>query len=255
MNIVIIGSGNIGTHYANAFFNLKHKIIQVFSKTSANAKALADTVFAKPIDNLLEIDPTADLYIIAVADQYITEVVQHLNKNIKGIVVHTSGATSMNVLDKFNNHGVIYPPQSLNKSIDTDLSKIPFAIEASNEESRLILTNLMTSISPLRFYCDSKQRLALHVAAVFVNNFSNALFDMAYSILEKQNLDFELLKPIIMETAKKVQSHHPQEVQTGPASRNDNNTINTHLQFLSYSNDLTEIYQSLSNFIIKRRLK
>lgn len=255
MKIVVVGSGNVATHLAKAFSQHGHQIIQIFSKTPAHAKVLAEDVLAQTITHLRDMDKDADLYLIAVSDSAIAQVVSQMPEIKSGIVIHTSGATSIEVLNRFNNFGVLYPPQSLNKQIELDISSIPFGIEANSPATRQILWSLMKPLSQEVFDCSSKQRLALHLAAVLVNNFSNALFQMANDILRSENLDFELLRPIILETANKVQKHLPAEVQTGPASRNDLSTINTHLQFLSYSNELTQIYQCLSDFIIKSRQK
>lgn len=253
MKIVIIGAGNVATHYAKAFHTLGHKITQVYNRTSANALALADVVSATAIDDLKVIDQTADLYIIAVSDSYISEVTLHLPSNLEGIVVHTSGATPLSILRKFKKHGVIYPPQSLSKTVETIYQKIPFAIEGSDQVTAEILLETLSAISEKSFICNTQQRLALHVSAVFSNNFSNMLYSIAKSILEKENLDFDIIRPIILETAEKAQKHDPKSVQTGPAIRKDQKTIDSHLDFLSYSNSLTEIYQTLTNFIIKSK--
>lgn len=255
MEIVILGSGNVATHLAKAFRKHGHPIKQVFSKQSANANALADAVKAEPISNLADLDTGADLYLIAVSDAAISQIISEMPEITRGIVVHTSGATPIEVLQRFDKAGVIYPAQSISKHIEIDISLIPFGIEANSLETSALLFNLLSPIATGIFSCDSKQRLALHVSAVLVNNFPNALFSMAQKILESENMDFDLLRPIILETANKVQNHLPTEVQTGPAARNDMDTINRHLQFLSYSNELTQIYQHLSDFIIKSRHK
>jgi len=255
MKIIIIGAGNIATHYAKSFHSLRHEIFQIYNRTSANALALADAVSATPVHDIYNLDLNADLYIIAIADNHIQDIVDKLSNTVNGIVIHTSGATPLSILSKFERYGVIYPPQSLNKNIDSNLNEIPFGVEGSDKNVETELLSLTLQISPKAFRCNSQQRLALHIAAVFANNFSNALFSIAYSILEKEDLQFDLIKPIILETAEKVQSNLPQTVQTGPAVRNDLNTINTHLEFLSYSNNLSEIYQTITNFIIKSKLK
>lgn len=255
MDIAILGSGNVAYHYATALHMLGHNIDQIFSKTSANASALADVVSAQAISALADLNPQLDLYIIAVKDDAIADVVADLDANLRGIVVHTSGATPITVLDKFSNYGVLYPPQSLNKELAIDYSTVHFAVEGNSEEVEYLLLKLMLTLSPTSFRCTSAQRLALHVAAVFANNFPNMLYRLAKSIVEKENLDFSLLKPLILETAEKVQNIDPNQVQTGPAQRNDEVTIHRHLDFLSYSNDLAEIYQTLTNIIIKSKGK
>ncbi|MDR2284260.1 MAG: DUF2520 domain-containing protein [Sphingobacterium sp.] len=255
MTIVILGSGNVATHLAQTLHQNGHQIIQTYSRQSANAKALADAVNATPVSNLKDIDCSADLYIIAVTDTAIPQIIAAMPEITRGTVVHTSGATPLDILNRFTKYGVIYPAQSISKQIEIDITLIPIGIEANSKETFQVLMDLMTPIAPRVFACNTQQRLALHVAAVLVNNFPNALFSMAQGILEREQLDFSLLRPIILETANKVQNHLPSEVQTGPASRNDLGTINKHLQFLSYSNELTEIYQHLSTFITKSRQK
>ena len=255
MKIVIVGSGNIATHLAKALYAAQHTITQIYSRTLANAQALANVFNSTAIDNLQNIDTQSDIYLIAVSDSAIATVVSDLPENLQGIVVHTSGATELNVLSKFQNSGVIYPPQSINKSIETDLALIPFGIEGNTPENFEILFKCIQGIAPKTFPCNSKQRLALHLSAVIANNFSNALFQMAYEILAKENLDFELIKPIIKETVLKVQNHLPMQTQTGPALRGDYNIIDKHLQFLSQSPEESKIYQLLTDFIIKRHSK
>lgn len=254
MTIVILGSGNIAFHIGKAFHALGHQILQVYSRNKANAHALASVLNADTVDAIKEITDKADLYFIAVSDQAIQRVVNQLPKHLKGIVVHCSGATDIDILAHFSSYGVIYPAQSLRKDIPTPLDNIPFAIEGGNVDILDQLLQLMQNISAQSFPCNSEQRLALHIAAVFVNNFSNALFQIAYDILEEQNLSFDLLKPIVLETAQKVQKQVPKDVQTGPAKREDTETIQRHLQFLTETPHWLKIYQQLTKEIIRNKL-
>ena len=252
MRIVILGSGNIATHIGKAFHTCGHDMVQVYSRNKTHAHALA-SVLAADVVAIEDVIDDADLYVIAVADAAIEQVVSQLSETLAGTVVHCSGATHMNMLDKFRHYGVIYPLQSLRKDVDTCLENIPFAVEANTESETNRLLELMQPLSPLSFLCNSEQRLALHVAAVFVNNFSNILFQIAYDILQGQQLSFDLLKPIILETAQKVQNQLPFEVQTGPAQRGDIQTIQTHLQFLTKSPHWLKIYQQLTEEITRNK--
>ncbi len=253
MTIVILGSGNVATHIGKAFHALGHQILQVYSRDKANANALASVLNADTVDVVSEITDSADLYFIAVADQAIQQIVDTLPKPVKGIVVHCSGAADINILAHFPLYGVVYPAQSLRKDISTSLKNIPFGIEGANTEISDRLLELMRHISAKSFLCDSEQRLALHIAAVFVNNFSNVLFQTAYNIMQEQNLSFDLLKPIILETAQNVQKHIPKDVQTGPAMRGDTETIKKHLQFLMKNPYWLKIYQQLTEEIIRNK--
>lgn len=251
MEVAIIGSGNIASHLAKFFHRNGHRVVQVYNRTVDSGQALADSVSAQFITSLQDLS-AVDLVIIAVSDDVIAEIAEQISPTHEAIIVHTSGATNIKALSRFQRYGVIYPPQSINKHIENQrLADIPFAIEGATDETTNILLTTMQAMAPKSFVCNSEQRLALHVGAVFVNNFSNALYQMAYEILKQKGLDFELLRPLLLETAQKVQNNLPKAVQTGPAARNDNNTINAHLQFLRDNEALTEIYQQLTSFIVK----
>lgn len=253
MDIVIVGSGNIATHFATSFNAQGHNILQVYSRNLANAQALAKLFAAPATNEIHDIDISANLYVIAISDNAISEVASQLPKAIQGILVHTSGATPMDTLVNFKQYGVIYPVQSITKGIASNLSEIPFGIEGSSAHASSTLMTLMTTVSNKTFPCNSTQRLALHTAAVFANNFSNALFQIAYDILQTHDLSFDLLKPIITETAKNIQDHLPSQTQTGPAKRNDIQTIQRHLQFLSENPSWVKIYQQLTEEISSKR--
>ncbi|WP_254526352.1 MULTISPECIES: Rossmann-like and DUF2520 domain-containing protein [unclassified Sphingobacterium] len=253
MNIVLIGSGNIATHLGKAFTDAGHHVAQVYSRTLANANALANVLSAQAIDNLAQLDPNADLYLLAVSDSAIAELAQNLPNDLEGTIAHCSGATDVEVLKDFKNHGVIYPVQSFSKHKELDLNHTPFGIEGNNEKSEQVLLQLAREISDNTFACNSQQRLALHVSAVFANNFSNALFQLSFDLLKEHNLPFDLIRPIIQATAEKVQNHEPRQVQTGPAARNDKTTMVTHFNFLSPHPDWQLIYQKISDLIIKTR--
>ena len=251
MNMVILGSGNIASHLGKAFYTQGHRILQVYSRNGDRARALASALHANPVNTPAEITGDADLYVIAVTDHAIAEVAAQLPLTSTAIVVHCSGATDITVLHRFPFRGVIYPVQSLNKEVETPLQNIPFGVEGNNAETTSQLLTLMQCVSSKSFTCNSQQRLALHIGAVFANNFSNVLFQIAYDILKKHNLPFDLLKPLIVETAQKVQRQVPKDVQTGPAKRGDVETIEKHLEFISKNQHWVKIYQQLSEEIAK----
>ncbi len=253
MNIVILGSGNAATHFGQQFQKIGQHIVQIYSKTKANASALAFALHCPAIDQLSELDLHADLYLVAVSDQAILPVIEALPKDLTGIVVHCSGATDLSVLTEFKNAGVIYPPQSLSKNKTVDFSAIPFCVEGNTDQNSAMLLRFAQTFAPQSIYCNSQQRLAIHLASVMVNNFSNILYQMAYELLEENSLSFDLIKPIILETAEKVQNHIPITVQTGPAIRRDVASMQKHLQFISNKPDLQQIYQLLSQEITKRK--
>lgn len=253
MNIVILGSGNAATHFGQVFQQIGHQIVQIYSKTKANADALAFALQCPSTNQLDQVVQDADLYLIAVSDQAIASVVERMPKVIHGIVTHCSGATDMSILSRFKQYGVIYPPQSLSKSKSVDFSAIPFCVEGDTESTSDTLLRLAQNFSAQSIPCNSQQRLAIHLSSVLVNNFPNILYQFAYELLEEHNLSFDLVKPIIRETAEKVQNNVPITVQTGPAIRGDETTQQKHLKFISNRPDLQQIYQLLSHQIIKRK--
>ncbi|BAU53621.1 Rossmann-like and DUF2520 domain-containing protein [Mucilaginibacter gotjawali] len=251
MRITIIGSGNVATHLAAAFKNGGHRIVQVYSREIQNAALLAYHVKAEAIDRLQDIDPETDLFVIAVKDDAIFSLGLSLAP-YKKLTVHTSGATALTVLSSIMpNSGVLYPLQTLSKNKEVDFLNVPLCIEGPDEQTTRILEQLAQTISNKVYRINSAQRKVLHLAAVFACNFPNYLYEVARRLLDKQNIDFELIRPLILETAQKVQENLPVEVQTGPAVRNDENTMKMHLQMLQDEPGLQMIYELLSQGIIK----
>ncbi len=251
MNIVLLGSGNVATHLGLAFSDAGHSILQVWSRDIGNATLLADRIGARAIDQLDELTNEADMYIISVLDDAIPSLVGQL-KHLSATIVHTSGSTNMQVLAGFPNYGVLYPLQTFSKLAAIDLSKTPFLLEASNAEALSKLKILASSVSTDIQYCTSEQRIKLHIAAVFSCNFSNYLYTIAQELLSDNNLDFSLIRPLILQTAEKVMDNLPSEVQTGPAVRRDQLTLDRHREQLVDHPEWLRIYNLLSEDIISR---
>lgn len=250
MKIVCIGSGNVATHMAGAFKEKGHELIQVWSKNSDHAETLASPLGAMTMTDLAEIDLNADLYLIAIKDDAIPSVVKALG-DVNGLVVHTSGATSIAELDRFRSHGVLYPLQTFSKAKAVDFKGIPLCIEAADADSLYKLRTIGSELSTLVYEVDSEKRKILHLSAVFACNFVNHMYELGAQVLRYHDLDFAMLRPLIMETAVKVQTEMPANVQTGPAARDDEQTILKHLELLESSPHLKEIYQTLSESIKK----
>ncbi|HWD89374.1 MAG TPA: Rossmann-like and DUF2520 domain-containing protein [Mucilaginibacter sp.] len=251
MLITIIGSGNVATHMAAAFKNAGHSIVQVYSRDMQPAALLAYHVKAEPINELDAINPNTDLFLIAIKDDAIGDIAQKLAKHGK-LLVHTSGSTSLEELQQYApNAGVFYPLQTFSKTKELDFRTVPLCIEGATEEITKHLEELARTVSNNVYRVDSERRRTLHLAAVFACNFPNYLYYAAGELLHEHNLDFNLLRPLILETALKVQEHLPGDVQTGPAVRNDGQTMAAHLQLLTQNPELQEVYELLSQLIIK----
>jgi predicted short-subunit dehydrogenase-like oxidoreductase (DUF2520 family) len=245
---IIIGSGNVATHLGKALKRSGITIDVVYSRNLEHAEQLASRLGAVPYTDLKLVPSHADLYLIAVKDAAIEEVSLQLTVN-DGLVVHTSGITPMSVLKIHKRHGVFYPLQTLTKNVEPDLKNIPLLIEASNEHDQRALELIAATISEKVFTITSEQRQFVHLAAVFANNFSNHLYAIAEQITQAHQIPFEILKPLILETARKVQEHDPLTIQTGPAIRNDQPTIEQHLLLLKQTPEFRQMYELLSRSI------
>ena len=252
MNITLLGSGNVATHLGLALKAAGHDIIQVWSRSEVNAVALAEKLGAQPISAISALNRSAELYLIAVKDDAIAELVSALPFPDLTIV-HTSGSTSLSALAGVSSRiGVLYPIQTLSKDKSVNFKEIPIAIEANTESVANMLQTLAESITSKVIKLSSEQRVTLHMAAVFACNFTNYFYTVAQDILAKEHLHFDLLRPLIIETAQKVLAHDPSQMQTGPARRHDQHTVNKHLELLKADAVYAKLYDSLSTLIMDR---
>ena len=249
MDIVLLGSGNVATSLAKALHAAGERLLQVYSPNIEHAVLLADQVEADGISNLAEVIRHADLYIICVKDGAIGQVAQSLT-HVSGLVVHTSGTTDLKAL---SNHlkraGVFYPLQTFSKSRLVPLYDVPLCLESNSGDDLSILTALAGRLSCRVYELDGEKRKVLHLSAVFACNFPNHLYALAAEVLQQSGLDFDIIRPLIRETADKVMVNMPLDVQTGPSVRKDESTVNKHLSMLNNLPHLQEIYQTLSNSI------
>lgn len=243
-SLVLLGTGNLATHLFQAFQNTEEvKIVQVFGR---NTSALQYFDRYTNISNNIFDVKDADIYLLAISDGSIQKVSQALDKK-KGLVVHTSGSVSLSAVQA-DRKGVFYPLQTFTKRKRVDFSEIPICIEANNEKDVNLLNSLGKSISTQIHHISSQQREKLHLSAVLVNNFPNHLFGIAHNLCVENDIPFHMLWPLISETVDKIRHLSPEEAQTGPARRNDVETMQRHLEQLE--NPLQKkIYQLLSESI------
>ncbi len=250
MEIVIIGSGNVASVIGRLCKQKGHEIVQVVSRNAAHAKSLADELNCAWADYNEKLNDSAGIYIIAVADS----ALQELNKSISlgnKLILHTAGSVSKDVLkDISHNYGVLYPLQSLRKEMNYE-TDIPFLIDGNTAETTTLVEDFAATLSSIVTKTTDDERLKLHVAAVMVSNFTNHLYALAESFCKKENVDFNLLNPLIRETAERIQKFSPAAVQTGPAVRNDIFTIEKHLRILSEHPQLKYMYIKLTDSIMK----
>ncbi|WP_343617581.1 Rossmann-like and DUF2520 domain-containing protein [Flavobacterium sp.] len=245
IRLTIIGSGNVAQHLIKAFS--ASSLVEIVQAFSRKKEALTHLLDAEKIITDFSALKETDLFIISVSDNAISEVSKQIPFENK-LVIHTSGTTSIDVLDSKNRKGVFYPLQTFSKNKAVDFSIIPICLEADNQEDYDILETTAKSISNAVFSISSEQRKALHVAAVFVNNFTNHLYQLGQEICEEHQVPFEILKPLIQETADKIKTLNPAEAQTGPAKRHDSVTTDAHLDYITDENQ-KNIYKILTQSI------
>ncbi|WP_010182132.1 Rossmann-like and DUF2520 domain-containing protein [Aquimarina agarilytica] len=240
IKVVVLGSGNVATHLCTTLE--KHTrilLLQNYNRKGENIANCGVTITNRPTEIV-----DADLYIFAISDDALPTVNTEFN-HLKGLIVHTSGSTPLEVFSSFERKGIFYPVQSFKKNIPVSFSEVPIAIEASHESDQQLLVRFAQSISKAVYVLNSEQRNILHVAAIFANNFSNFMYTQAEEICQTNAIDFNILKPLISETITKISTNSPKEIQTGPAIRNDKKTIERHITTLTDQKKI-KLYQLLT---------
>ncbi len=248
MEIVFIGAGNVATHLSKALIKAGNCIKQIYSKTEVSAKSLAKELNIDYITNIELIDNEADLYVFSVSDNAILELALKLNIKDKN-VVHTAGSVPLSVLKGAKNYGVFYPLQTFSKSREVNFKEVPLCIEANNKEFNQTLIKLANQISKSVWQIDSVQRKQLHLSAVFACNFVNHMYAISKELIGQEEIDFEILHPLIKETAAKATTMEPKLAQTGPALRNDTESLEKHIELLSSYPEIQKIYRTISESI------
>lgn len=247
--ITLIGSGNVASHLGKAFFDTGFIINEVYSKSIDNAKFLSKKLHSSATDSIRNLKSDSDVYIICIKDDSINYVVKEFLFFDK-LIVHTSGSVAMEVLTQFQNYGIFYPLQTFSKEKNVMIAEVPLCIEASDKKSEQMLINLGKSLSKNVHLINSQQREKIHLAAVFACNFTNYMYTISEDILTQNNIDFDILKPLILETAKKINDNSPKAMQTGPAKRNDEVVMQHHINLLANNKDYQEIYQLITSNIL-----
>lgn len=239
-----MGAGNVAIHLARAMrVSDKIELVQYYSRGLDNSSYFDPKI--KHTDNLNNLEE-ADIYILALKDEVVEEFSKRLT-HVKGLVVHTSGSLDLTALSSLSRSGVLYPIQTFTKERSFSLKTIPIGVECNNPEDIKLLKSMASILTDHSFELDSQARKRIHLAAVFANNFSNYMFTISKQLCDDNNLSFDLLKPIIKETAEKINYMSPEEAQTGPARRNDHMIMET--QEAQLNSDLREIYRMISKSI------
>ncbi len=253
MEVVFIGSGNVATQLGLALKEKGVIIKQVYSKSYTNAEILAKKLDAEATSDIADIYMEADFYFYALKDMALRSTLKKIDMPA-GIQVHTGGSISIREFEGFSSrYGVFYPLQTFTVDKQVDFSVIPICIEACNQDVQEKLTVLAGLISQKVCLLNSEGRRKVHLAAVYACNFTNYMYDIASQILENSGIPFDIMYPLITETAEKIKTIKPYNAQTGPAVRMDETTIDKHLAMLSKNRDFKNIYKVLTKSINKRQ--
>jgi predicted short-subunit dehydrogenase-like oxidoreductase (DUF2520 family) len=249
-NISFAGAGKVAGSLCRELFHTGFVIDKIVSESESGGKFLADTCNAIWSDNLIFPESTG-VIIVSIPDHRLKKVLSGIRCSPATLVVHTAGSMGLDLFPEHISHkGIFYPLQTFSKNRIVNFTGLPFLLESSDEESSHILKTLVESVSGKAYFVDTEHRRKLHLAAVFICNFTNHMLTLGKDIVLKAGFPFEIMAPLINETISKALDSGPENSQTGPAIRNDQNTIEKHLELLSYSPELQEIYRDLTQSII-----
>lgn len=253
--VSFIGSGNLAWHLAPAIDNAGFVVKEVFSARQKNAAALTGRLYQAEVKSSLDFsDSPSDLFIIAVSDEAIADVAREIVLPENATLVHTSGSQPLSILDysAAANTGVFYPLQTFTKARPIDFKNVPIFIEASDAAAEKKLSAIAKALTPKYKNISSEERKGLHVAAVFASNFPNHMLRISKMLMDERGLNFEWLKPVILETINKALSVGPEYSQTGPAVRGDLEILDEHMKYLKSDKTLAKIYEIISQDIIDK---
>jgi hypothetical protein len=248
MDIVLIGSGNTATVIGRKSLAVGHRIVQVYSRDANNANKLAIRLGTSSTSYISSVEKKTDLLIIALGDEAIGSFVKDLG-TVKCLIVHTAGAVPMSAAAGLNKlYGVLYPLQSLRKEIET-IPPLTMLVDGNIPESKRQIKEFAATISEIVLEADDDTRLKYHLAGTLVNNFTNYLFVLAETFCKKENISFAVLQPLMEETVFRLRNASPRILQTGPAIRNDQVTLQKHRQLLLQYPSLLEFYEKFTKEI------
>lgn len=249
-NISFAGAGRVASSLCRKMYEAGFVIDLIVSLSEENGRRLAADCEAL-WSAVPEYPPSSEIIIVAVPDHNLENVLAGIKCSPGSLVVHTAGSMGMDIFPgRIGRKGVFYPLQTFSKEKEVDFKGLPFLLESSDNKSSAVLEDLASAIGGRPYFLNTDQRIMVHLAAVFICNFTNHLLTGGKQIADKAGVPFEIFYPLLKETVLKAIDIGPEESQTGPAVRNDRNTIEKHLELLSFSPELKEIYSQMTKSII-----
>ena len=248
--ISFAGAGKVAGVLCLELYRSGHHIQQIVSEGEKSARELAGKCNAR-WSNDLEFPDSSEIIMVSVQDHHLAEVLKRIRCGKSTIIAHTAGSFGLEVFpERLKKTAVFYPLQTFSGGRPADLKGVPVFIESSDGHTDSIMKNLVKSIGGSAYSSDTRHREFLHIAAVFVSNFTNYILTAGKELSDQSGFPFEVLKPLIFETMERALDAGPENSQTGPAARDDKNTIEKHLDLLSFSPELKNIYAEITRSII-----
>ncbi|MES2374103.1 MAG: DUF2520 domain-containing protein [Bacteroidota bacterium] len=248
MLVTIIGSGNIATVMGKVLTEKGHVIAEVYSRDPSHVADLAKQLHANAVSNIEMLNRNSDVYLIAVADDALAEIASQLSLHNK-LVMHTAGSVSKEILKTVSDsYGVLWPMKMIRKPMKT-LEPVTIVVDGNTESVTKQLEQLASIFSKTVTRADDDTRSKMHMLAALTSNFTNHLYHLAADFCEAENIDFSVFYPLIEETAQQIQTHHPKEVQAGPAFRGDRQTLEKHVQILANYPQIRKVYEAMTESI------
>lgn len=250
--VTIVGTGNVAHWLVYALKNAKIPILQIYGRNEERCRILAESCGAESITDLTNLKINSDLYIFSLKDDSYEDLISQVPFQLP-MAVLTSGTISQHVISPITpRYGTLYPCQTLSAGMDFSSVEVPLCVEGCDEEVKMQLLHFAKQLSGNVQVMSEEQRQFLHLAAVFACNFTNAQYGIAFDILKKENIDPQILIPLLQNTLDKIKNMSPHAAQTGPAVRNDKNVMDKHLELIN-DNNLKEIYQKISQYIMEHK--
>jgi predicted short-subunit dehydrogenase-like oxidoreductase (DUF2520 family) len=249
LTVVMIGTGNVATHLTGALLNAGVQVLMIYSRTASHARVAGQKWAVPATSEWTDLPGNANVYVYAVSDNALPELLAR-ELAPQAIHIHTAGSVGLDVFGDYKpKHGVLYPLQTFSKSKSLNFKDVPLFVEASSPEIHQVLKSLALLLSEKVYRVNSEQRCQLHLAAVFACNFVNHFYAIADELIRESNLPFDVLKPLIAETASKIDVLTPKEAQTGPAVRGDTSVMDKHIRLLENYPELKDMYEIMSKSI------
>jgi len=250
MTFSIIGNGNIAWFFGGRIAAARHRCVGVFGRNPEATRQLADFLLVEKCGKVEDLeDKLSDICLLAVSDNAIPEVASKL-KLKKTVLIHTAGAVSIDsIQNAAPDRAVLWPVYSIVRTNPPGHRDIPCAWEASSDRAKRMVQEIGHTITDHLFEARYDQRKWLHISAVISNNFINHLLAICEQICTENKVPFSTLMPIIEQTIERIRQGSPRNLQTGPAARNDENTISTQLNLLENHPAWQKIYEAITESI------